>query len=375
MDTLIVLLSLNILPFLLILSLLVFVHELGHYWVAVKNGVKVEVFSIGFGRELFGWTNAKGTRWKFSLIPLGGYVKMFSDLNAASQPDPEKIALMTEVEKSQSLFHKSVGQRMAVSVAGPLANYILAALLLTILYTTVGQRIPAEEAQIGMVAAQSAAEKGGLKTGDVVMSVNGEEIKDFLSLQTIISQNPGKTLDLRVKREESILGLQVIPEGKELKGVMVGRLGISHGTVQVKIPFYKAPFEAVQTCLSVSWQTIKSLAAMITGKTSAEGLSGPIGIATLVGQAASHSWVELVWLSAFLSISLGLINLFPVPMLDGGHLLFYFIEALRGEPVSEKAQERAYQVGFALVLTLMVVATWNDLSRLKVFEWLKNLFM
>jgi regulator of sigma E protease len=154
----------------------------------------------------------------------------------------------------------------------------------------------------------------------------------------------------------------------------VGKLGIGQGTAEIKIPFYKAPFEAIYTCFDVSWRTLQSLGAVITGKSSSDGLSGPIGIAGIIGQAASQSIVELIWLSAFLSISLGLINLFPIPMLDGGHLLFYFIEAIRGKPVSEKTQERAYQVGFFIVLSLMLFATWNDLKRLKVFDLVAGLF-
>lgn len=374
LDTLFSLLSLNVIPFLLILSVLVFVHELGHYLIAVKNGVKVEVFSIGFGPELFGWTDSKETRWKISLVPLGGYVKMFSDLNAASQPDPDKILIMTEAEKQQSLFHKSVGQRMAVSFGGPLANYLFAIVLLTGLYVTVGQRVPAEVAKIGVVAPHSAAAVGGLQSDDVIVGINGGAIHTFSEMQARVSESPNLLLKMDVLRNQETLTLDITPQAKTVGDTTIGRLGVSHGVIEMTIPFYKAPFEAAMTCFTISWQTVKSLWGVVTRQSSADGLSGPIGIATLIGQAASQSWVELVWLSAFLSISLGLINLFPIPMLDGGHLLFYFMEAIKGKPVSEKTQERAYQVGFAIVLTLMVVATWNDLARLKVFDMIKNLF-
>lgn len=374
MDTLLSLISLNIIPFLIILSLLVFVHEWGHYAVARYNGVKVEVFSIGFGPEIFGWTDAAKTRWKVCLVPLGGYVKMFSDLNPASQPDQEKISGMSEEEKSFSLFHKTVWQRMAVSVAGPGANYAFAILLFACLYTFVGQRLPSNEPKIGAVAAQSAASMAGIKADDRIKAINGQPVKTFGEMQAVVLNNPGKPLVFEIERLGEKAFLRVVPQEKKRGHTTVGVLGVAQGVEEVKVPFYLSPYYGLVDCLKISWQTLKSLGAVITRQSSADGLSGPIGIATLIGQAASQSWVELVWLSAFLSISLGLINLFPIPMLDGGHLVFYLIEAIRGKPVSDKVQEICFRVGFALVVSLMIFSTWNDLARLKVFDWFVSLF-
>jgi regulator of sigma E protease len=217
LDTILSFLSINIIPFLLILSILVFVHEMGHYLIAIRNGVMVEVFSIGFGKELFGWTDARGTRWKFSLVPLGGYVKMFSDLNAASQPDNDKISVMSEEDKAKSLFHKTVWQRMAVSFGGPFANYLFAVFLLSGLYMTVGQRVPAENAKIGMVVSGSAAHRSGLLADDVVIAVEGVSISQFSDLQKIISDSPAKEMRFKVLRASDEIELNVTPDAVDVE--------------------------------------------------------------------------------------------------------------------------------------------------------------
>ena len=361
----------TVLPFVLVLSVLVFVHELGHYLVARWNGVKVEVFSIGFGPEIFGWTDAAQTRWKVCLVPLGGYVKMLSDLNPSSQPDLEKISAMSEAEKSQSLFHKTVGQRMAVSVAGPLANYLLAIVILTGLYITVGQRVPSEVAKIGMVAPHSAAQEAGLEVKDVVTHVNQAPISSFKEMQEMIRTHAGKPLSFTVRRAQETLIISATPHAKQAGAETIGVLGIAQGSDNKVIPFYKAPLEATLDTIRISGATLSSLWAVVTGKQSADGLSGPIGIAAMTGEVARQGVVELFWLAAFLSISLGLINLFPVPMLDGGHLLFYGIEAVRGKALSEKTQEFLYRIGFSIVAFLIIVSTWNDLMRLSVFSKIK----
>ncbi|MBN9413570.1 MAG: RIP metalloprotease RseP [Candidatus Paracaedimonas acanthamoebae] len=363
-----------VIPFLVILSLLVFVHELGHFWAARKNGVKVEVFSIGFGREIFGWNDAKGTRWKISWLPLGGYVRMFSDLNAASQPDQNHIAQMTEEEKQQSLFHKSVWQRISVSAAGPLANYLFSLILMTGLYIFVGQRIPTEIAKIGQVMPESAAALAGLKSDDVVQQINEHPIASFNDMYLLVRENPGKELTFIVSRENQPLTLKVIPQEAKEESLSVGRLGVTHGTIDVKHPFYSAPFYALGDCLSFTWQALISVGHILTGKKSTEGLSGPIGIATMTGEIMQKEFTDVLWFCIFLSLNLGFLNLLPIPMFDGGHLLFYFIEAIRGKPVSEKAQEIAYRIGFTFVIFLVLFSTWNDLSRLKALEFLKNIF-
>lgn len=368
-------LYINIVPFVVILSFLVFVHELGHYLVAKYNGVKVEVFSIGFGREIFGWTDRSGTRWKFSWIPLGGYVRMFSDANAASQPDASAIAHMTEEEKKQSLFHKTVGQRMAVSAAGPFANYILAILLFAALYSFYGQRIPSSVAKIGYVMEKSAAAEAGLQKDDVVTHVDGKSIGTFSDLYDAILTSPDRDLTLSVERKEEALTLMARPLSTELGGKKVGKLGIQQGFDIVKISSpLTAMVMATREVFNVSWSTLKSMGGMIFNKQSAEGLSGPLGIASVIGQFAQKDISDLLWITAFLSLNLGLINLFPVPMLDGGHLLFYGIEAIRGRPVSEKIQEYGYRVGFALLMGLFLYSTWNDLMRMKAFTMLQNGF-
>lgn len=373
MNTLISLFSLNIIPFLIILSILVFVHELGHYCVAKYNGVKVEVFSIGFGPELFGWTDASGTRWKVSLVPLGGYVKMFSDLNAASQPDQSQLATLSEAEKGYSLHHKTVWQRMAVSVAGPGANYLFATLVLALLYTFIGQRVPSFEPKLGTVTAQSPADLAGLKPNDIITAINNQPITTFSDMQGIVMKNPLKSLTFTVKRQSETFFANVTPSLSS-GSTPTGQLGVGQGYDYITVPFYKAPYNAFMDCIHISWHTLKLFGKMITGQVSADGLSGPIGIANLIGKAASEGWVELMWISAMLSISLGLINLLPVPLLDGGHLLFYIIEAVRGKPVSEKIQDMAFNIGFVLVISLMLYSTWNDLSRLHVVTWIKNFF-
>lgn len=372
--SLISLVSYNIIPFILILSLLVFVHELGHYLVARWNGVKVEVFSIGFGAELFGWTDRAGTRWKISIIPMGGYVKMFSDLNPASQPDQSLIQEMSEEDKKVSLFHKTVWQRIAVSAAGPLANYLLAIFLFGTLYIFMGQKIPSEDAKIGQIIPKSAAEQAGLQEGDLILDINGEATRTFAEVQKIIQQNPGREIILHVQREEQGMTIHAMPQGIKARDHEIGRLGITPSYHEVKRSPFMAYFYAIEDVYAFSAKTLAHLSEIILGNQSTDGLSGPLGIANLTGEVARKSLVDLIWLTALLSINLGLINLFPVPMLDGGHLLFYFIEAIRGKAVSEKVQEWGYRMGFGLVMLLVVISTWNDLSHLKVFEFFKNTF-
>ena len=364
----------NIVPFVLVLSILVFIHELGHYLAARWNKVKVDVFSIGFGAELFGWTDRLGTRWKVSLVPLGGYVKMASDLNAASQPDTQMIEAMTDEEKEGSLYHKTVWQRIAISAAGPAANYLFAILVFGLLYIFSGQKIPSDQAKIGQVMPGSVAFHSGFQGGDLVTAANHQPVQTFVDMQKVIQANVGKEVTFDIQRNNETMILKAIPEAVGNAGNKVGRIGVVPSFDQVKRSPFTAFYYAITEIYHISATTVSSIGNMIIGQQSTDGLSGPLGIAKITGQIAQRGFIDLIWLSALLSINLGLINLFPIPMLDGGHLLFYFIEAIRGRPVPEKIQEWGYRIGFAIVIALMVISTWNDLQNLKVFEFFKKFF-
>ena len=361
----------NVLPFIIILSILVFIHELGHYLVAKKNGVRIESFSIGFGPELFGWTDKANTRWKLSAIPLGGYVKMYSDLNAASQPDVQSLVNMSDEDKKFSLYHKTVWQRIAVSVAGPAANYLFAILILTGIYATMGQQQMTTLPKVGHIMENSAASKAGLEIHDQILSIDAKPISLFTDMQDIVRASPGKPLIMELKRGEDRQTITVTPEIKSSLNGNIGLLGISPDIEYQLLPLYKAPFAAVYDVIKISGVTLQSLGSMIFNR-SADGLAGPIGIANLTSQAAQQGLMASLWLAAMLSISLGLLNLMPVPMLDGGHLLFYFIEAIRGRPVSDKTQEICYKIGFGLIMLLLIVSTANDLGR---FEFIRLFYM
>ena len=356
-----------ILPFLGVLSILVFVHELGHYLVARYNGVGVDVFSIGFGPELFGWHDKAGTRWKISLLPLGGYVKMVGDADAASTPDHKALKKMKEDQRSKSLFYKSVWQRIAVSAAGPIANYLFAILVFTALFATMGKRYTLPV--IDQVVESGPAAKAGLQKGDRIVTIEGTPIKAFEEAQAIIVKNPGKPLRFGIQKAESTspTDLTIAPEPSEItdyfgRSHRSGVLGVKAGqTAFDHLAGGQAFVAAVSEVFTMSWETLKSLGNIIIGARSAEDLGGPLRIAKMSGEIAQTGFVALIWFMGVLSVNLGLINFFPVPMLDGGHLLFYFIEVILGRPLSEKAQEWGFKLGFALVIVLMLLATWNDL--------------
>lgn len=355
------------LPFLAVLTALVFVHELGHYLVARWNGVRVEVFSIGFGPEIFGWNDKAGTRWKFSLIPLGGYVKMFGDANAASMPAEGNDAMSAE-DRAMAFPHKRLGQRAAIVSAGPIANFLFAIVLLAGLFSIVGQ--PFTPAVVGEVMTDSAAEAGGFLVGDEVLAVNGQSVARFEELQRIVALRPEETLRFSVLRDGTTVELQATPTRVVLSNGLgeeheVGRLGISRsGADYIRHDPATAVWQATRETFSIVDQTFTALGQIIRGDRGTDELGGPIRIAQISGQAAELGITTVIYFAAVLSINLGLINLFPVPMLDGGHLLFYAIEAVRGRPLGERAQEYGFRIGLALVLTLMVFVTWNDLLRI-----------
>jgi len=363
-------------PFLVVLTLLVFVHELGHYWVARRSGVRVEVFSIGFGPELFGWNDRAGTRWKFSAIPLGGYVKFFGDADAASMPGAE-LPEMSEAEKVVSFHHKRLGQRAAIVAAGPIANFLFAIVLYAGLFSFVGQ--PFTPPEVGGVVANSAAERADIRAGDRIVRINGEQIERFEDIQRIVQLGLDQPLSVTVRRggrEVSLTATPVVALEADRLGnqVRVARLGIRGGGMEfVRHGPVEAGWRAISETYTQSVATLKALGQIIVGRRSSDELGGPLRIAQMSGEVAQGGVSYLLAFMAILSINLGLINLFPVPLLDGGHLLFYTFEALRGRPLGQRAQEYGFRVGMVLVFSLMIFATWNDLVHLRVVQFLVGL--
>ncbi len=362
-----------LLPFLFVLTLVVFIHELGHYLVGRWCGVDVETFSIGFGRELFGWNDRHGTRWRVAAIPLGGYVKFAGDADAASSPDHGAVAAMSPEARARSFPAKSVGQRSAIVVAGPVANFILAIVIFTGSAWLIGKDILVP--RVEQVVVGSAAERAGFLKGDLITAIGDRKIKSFSEMQRVISTRPGERLSVAVDRDGRAAVLEVTPDLREVSSVLgkqrVGMIGIqaSRNAGDWKVETYSFP-EALASGFAETWfvveRTFDYLGKLIVGKESTDQLSGPIRIAQASGVVASVGGIAaLISLAAVLSVSIGLINLFPIPMLDGGHLVFYGIEALRGRPLSEKAQEMGARFGMALVLMLMVFVTWNDLVHLR----------
>ena len=362
--------------FLVVLTVLVFVHELGHYLVARWNGVRVEVFSIGFGPELFGWNNRAGTRWKISAIPLGGYVKMFGDADPASMPAAD-LPEMTAAERDVAFHHKRLPQRAAIVAAGPVANFIFAIVALAGLFMTVGQ--PFTPPQIGSVQQGSAAEAAGMQAGDRIVSLDGQRIERFEDVQRIVRLDPGQPLAVVIHRADQNISLSVTPKLSEVTDRFgnkhqYGLLGIvGQGVQYVRYNPIQALVRANTETVDIVGGTLQAVWQMIIGARSTDELGGPLRIAQMSGEVAQYGWSAIVPFMAVLSINLGLINLFPIPVLDGGHLLFYAAEALRGRPLGQRAQEYGFRFGLALVLTLMVFATWNDLVHLRVVEFLKAL--
>lgn len=367
-----------IIPFVVVLTIIVFVHELGHYWVARRCGVRVEVFSIGFGPELFGWHDKHNTRWKISAVPLGGYVKFFGDADAASTTDNAAVSSMNAEERKVSFHHKTLGQRSAIVAAGPVANFIFAILIYAALFSLVGQ--PFTPPVVGDVVPGSAAESAGLRPGDRILTADSTGIQRFEELRAYVALRAETPIAMRVLRDGAEIGVTVVPLRVDVPDGSggthrVGQIGIrTTGIDFVRHDPATALVQAVRETWQVVANTFTYLGRIIQGRESGDQLSGPLGIAKMSGDVAKSSWLGLVSLMATLSVAIGLINLFPVPMLDGGHLVFYAYEAVRGRPLGERAQEYSFRIGFALVMSLFLFATWNDLNRLPIFNFLTGLF-
>lgn len=366
-----------IISLLVLLTVVVFVHELGHFWVARRCGVRVEVFSVGFGAELFGFTDRHGTRWKFSAIPLGGYVKMFGQAEKVIEPDGQERD-MTASERTVSFHHKPIWQRAAVVFAGPAANYVLTIVTFALLFAVFGQQTLSPV--VGEVDAGSAAEAAAIMPGDRIVSIDGHAIGRFDDLVAHVQDSAGQPLHLSIRRGEETLELTAQPrpaEGTDAgsTGAQIFRLGVRpSGDVEyIQTGPWDACVGAITFTYDLTKQVLTALWEMITGARSSQELGGILRISKVAGDVAKESLIAYLFLVPYLSLNLGLINLFPIPLLDGGHLTFYAIESVRGRPLGERAQEWGLRIGVAVVLGLFVFATWNDLVVLKVVDFIKNL--
>lgn len=363
-----------LLSFVLILTVIVFVHEFGHYIVARLCGVKIETFSIGFGREIFGFNDKAGTRWKFSLWPLGGYVKMFGDAGAASTPDDDKIEQMSEAEKKVSFHHQPLYKKALIVVAGPVANFILTISVFTIFIFTVG--LMSTEPVVGGVLKESPASEAGIKRGDRVLRVDRKDISRFDEIANHMLTNVGEEVTLLIDRKGEQIEIHITPrvyEDKDALGNDAKRplIGIrSQNITYQDVGIGTAVWEATKRTYGLCVSSLKVIGQMIRGDRSADELKGPVGIAKLSGdvtqqgESLSETARMVLWFIALLSCNLGLVNLFPVPMLDGGHLAYYAVEAVRGKPMAERFQEYGYRFGVVIIATLMAFTLFNDIKQL-----------
>jgi regulator of sigma E protease len=445
-----------VIPFLFVLTIVVFFHELGHFWVARRCGVKIDAFSVGFGPELFGFNDKHGTRWRFAAIPLGGYVRFHGDDSAASTPDLQMLDKMSAAEKKISFFHQPVRNRAAIVAAGPIANFILAIVIFAGVLYGIGRNMTTPVLEV--VRANSPAQSSGLLPGDRVISINGKQVDGYEDIVRVTSLSAGEKLTFVVERKGKDVVTTVTPMLREIKDTFgsthrIGDIGISRWPARAnairpnsaameagmqpgdlvvaiddklveafedlprivstslgkkltivvqrgnqRLTLYATPkphpnnpklgvlgienpskpedtfrkryglFESIGQGVSETWfvveRTMAYIGGIIVGKESIDQLGGPIRIGQVAGEVAAQSFYDLLRLTAVLSVSIGLLNLFPVPLLDGGHLLFYAIEAVRGRPLSDRAQEFGFRIGLAFVMLLMIVATWNDIFQL-----------
>jgi regulator of sigma E protease len=355
----------TLVSFAVVLGVLVFVHEMGHYLAARWRGVHVETFSIGFGQSLARWTDRRGTVWKLAWIPLGGYVKLHGQERPQDATAEERAAW----QPGRTFHEKSVWSRMIIIAAGPIANFVLAAVLFIGLFMTVGK--PLAVPVIGRIMPNTVAASANLKPGDIIESIGGVTVKNFADIQHQVAPNPGRDVPLTIMRGHDLIMLRLtigsVPNGH---GGTRGVLGIMEGA-----PTFTrlGPVDAVTQGVAETWtvgrETLGGLWQIVAHRTGLNELGGPLRIASLSGQVAALGLASLVSFIALLSVNLGLINLFPIPVLDGGHLVFYLFEAIRGRPISARAQEYGFRAGLALLLCLFVFATWNDVNQLGFVRW------
>lgn len=363
-----------VVPFLAILTVIVFVHEMGHYLVARWNGIAIETFSVGFGKELIGRTDRHGTRWRISAIPLGGYVRFVGDMNVASAPDAEAIANADPALAPRLFANKGVWQRISVVVAGPLANVILTFVVLYALLLGYGRyTIPPV---IGDVVAGSVAESAGIQPGDTIVAVDGYKVRGFEDFQRLVATSPDRAVTIELQRNQVPQTIVLVPEATKVEGPMggeqrIGRIGVMRNVANTDVTLYRPdPVEAIgmttEEIRFIVQRTAAFMGDFFVGKGDVQQLGGPVKVARVSGEVATLGIVALINLMALLSLNIGLFNLLPVPMLDGGHLLYYLVEAVRGRPLSMRVQEIGFRIGFTLVLSLMVFTLIND----TLFEYL-----
>ncbi len=366
-----------ILGFLLVLGPLVTVHELGHYLVGRLFGVKAEAFSVGFGKELAGWTDKRGTRWKLSALPLGGYVKFKGDMDPASIPDAEELAKIPEHERGDSFHHAPLWQRALIVFAGPAINLIVAVAIFAGFALLYGKPVPAAPGQETVIAAfaeESAARDAGLLKGDRIVAIDGAATSDFQDVVEKVMFYPGRTVDFTVERSSRTLTLPVtiasiMDTDRFGNTSKIGKIGVQSGLLErVPVGPGEAVTRAVDQSVGIMRMMVLGIQQIVTGERSVKELGGPIKIAKYSGEQLSLGAAAFVWFVALISINLAFINLLPIPALDGGHLAFYAVEAVRRKPVGAQATEYAYRVGIALVLMLMLFVTVNDVVSLPVFS-------
>ncbi len=354
--------------FILVISIVVSVHEFGHYIVAKWCGVKVEVFSIGFGREIFGFNDKSGTRWKFSQIPLGGYVKMFGDSDPSSNPDRDVLEGMSPEDKKVAFHYKSLPQKAAIVAAGPIFNFLLAIIIYTFFFSMYGR--PVASPAIGDVVAGSAAEEAGLRKGDLFLELDGQKIKEFKDIQGVVFLNKKESISAVIKRGEEVITVSLSPKYKEIKDmfgnkVSMPQIGVASGQMVYKdLSVPEAIVESVREVYLICERSLKGLGQIISGQRSTSELSGTLRIAKYSGQSLDSGIYAFISFITLLSVNLGLVNLFPIPVLDGGHLMYYAVEAFRGRPLAAKFQDITMRVGLVLIAGLMILTLFNDMVSL-----------
>lgn len=364
-----------ILGFLLVLGPLVTIHELGHYLVGRWCGVKADAFSIGFGREIAGWTDRRGTRWKLSLLPLGGYVQFAGDMNAAGTPSQEWLDLPEE-ERARTFQAHPLWQRALIVLAGPMTNLLVAVAIFAAFNFAYGKPVPLDPSKTNVVASftpNSPAEAAGLRQGDEIVSIDGEAVHRFDEITGRISLFPGRTVQIGVRRDGETLKIPVrIMASKETdqfgNEAVIGRIGVFSSTIRFEpVGVGEAVTSAAEQSVAMVRMMVTGIVQIVAGERSVKELGGPIKIAKYSGEQLSLGPQAFVQFVALISINLAFINLLPIPALDGGHLAFYAAEAVRRKPVGQRSQEWAFRTGVVFVLALMLFVTFNDITSLTIF--------